>query len=481
MHGCYAGKARPISLFCIFRSLSFDQRETTGLTSQLSVMNPNYIYPSASQSQPSDSQQAFREQSYYAVNSPAAQGTDAQTLSRSLAPQSLPHAYPQQLMRVFSPPPPGPFNMRAVSTPMIGQTSYQNMTTTTTTTTTSTNNANRQASSYILQQQTAPSVYGGHSTASAMQTSSVNVPPTQPAPMHPPAQTRASFEALEALKVPPPPPTSNIAHIMTCAAAEQQSTRALQAFDDRVNDLLTRSGVALGVCLMAYRWYPSKYGCSCGGGNHLVPVPEAEALLQGHRPFGPQVELINSMGPVVPVMQPDGSWRPEYTLQPRMRYLTPPPLGWDGPTHLDPVNRILTDTSPVPKNHKGEWYSRKEMLKAAAISVRPERRMGMHARHAEGVARRLAQFQNNWTDPSYQWNAPRTDPKITDARISVCWNTMDSYRIELPAQLSWCSLICHLYEHSCRAFVFLNESHMLPTQAAMKVWLLIQRRLRLSK
>lgn len=251
MHRCYVGKARAISLFCIFRSLSFDQRETTELTSQLSVINPNYIYPSASQSQPSDSQQAFSQQSCYAVNSPAAQGTYAQTLSRSLAPQSLPYAYPQQPVGVFSPPLPGPFNMRAVSTPMIGQTSYQNTPTTTMTTTTRTNNANRQASSYIPQQQTAPSVYGGHSTASAMQISSENVPPMQPAPMHPPAQTRASFEALETLKVPPPPPpTSNIAHITTRAAAEQQSTRALQAFDDRVNDLLTRSGVASGVCPM---------------------------------------------------------------------------------------------------------------------------------------------------------------------------------------------------------------------------------------
>lgn len=410
MHRCYVGKARPISLFCIFHSLSFDQRETTKLTSQLSVMNPNYIHPSASQSQPSDSQQAFSQQSYYAVDSPAARGTDAQTLSRSLAPQSLPHAYPQQPMGVFSPPPPGPFNMRAVSTPMIDQTSYQNTTITTTITTTHTNNMNRQASSYIPQQQTAPSVYGGHSMASAMQTSSVNVPPMQSAPIHPAAQTRASFEALEALKVPPPPPTSNIAQITTRAAAEHQSTRALQAFDDRVNDLLTRSGVASGVCPMAYRWYPSEYGYSCGGGNHLVPVPEAEALLQGRRRFGPQVEVINLTGPVVPVMQPDGSWRPQFFFKPGTRCLTPPPLGWDDPLHWDPVKRALEDMCPVPKNHKGEWYSPEEMLRAAEIKVRPEHlsgRMGRHARQMEERAMRLTQFQSNWTDPSYQWNGPR--------------------------------------------------------------------------
>lgn len=94
----------------------------------------------------------------------------------------------------------------------------------------------------------------------------------------------------------------------------------------------------------------------------MVPVPEAEVLPQGRRPFGPQVELINLTGAVVPVMQPDGSWLPQFFFKPGTRCLTPSPFGWDDPLHWDPVKRALEDMCPVPKNHKGEWYSPEETL-----------------------------------------------------------------------------------------------------------------------
>lgn len=84
------------------------------------------------------------------------------------------------------------------------------------------------------------------------------MPPQQPMPIQPPALTQTAFDALEALKVAPPASQSTstqttIQQITTRAAAEQQSAEAVQAYDDKVNDLLKKNGVATGVCPMAFR------------------------------------------------------------------------------------------------------------------------------------------------------------------------------------------------------------------------------------
>lgn len=289
--------------------------------------------------------------------------------------------------------------MRTVSTPVV----HHSMTTTTTTT--HTNHANARSSSYIQPQ---PSMLSHHGTVIDVRSASASVPPLQPVHVHSPASTQTTFDALEALKVAPPPPAQATSHttvqVTSRAAAERQSAEALKAYDDKVNDLLKKNGVASGVCPEAFRWHPSKYGYNCGGGNHNVSLAEVEALLQSLRPFGPQVDLVNAVALITPRPQLDSSWRPQYAVIPGMRCLTPPPVAFEDPMHWDPVKRVSNDMDPVPKNYKGELYTKDEWLRAAEIAAQRQRQMrAAWARHAEARARRLRQYQGNWADPRYRW------------------------------------------------------------------------------
>lgn len=108
-------------------------------------------------SQQAPIQQAFSQQSYLVANTPAAQYTGGGQVQQAHTPQPVQHGQ----LQVFSPAPPQWTPMRAVSAPVVGQTSYQNTTTTTkTTTTTRTGHANGQSASYIQQQPYAPPTMG---------------------------------------------------------------------------------------------------------------------------------------------------------------------------------------------------------------------------------------------------------------------------------------------------------------------------------
>ena len=89
-----------------------------------------------------------------------------------------------------------------------------------------------------------------------------------------------------------------------------------------------------------------KDGYLCGGGGHVVPHAEAEALLQGLRSLDLRVEEVNTM--------------------PGERVVTPPPDGWHEPMHWDPARRGSAMMVPMAKKAGGQPYTVQELKRGFA-------------------------------------------------------------------------------------------------------------------
>nr|OQO16025.1 hypothetical protein B0A51_17737 [Rachicladosporium sp. CCFEE 5018] len=118
--------------------------------------------------------------------------------------------------------------------------------------------------------------------------------------------------------------------------AVRKGRRRLQDYDDDVSDELAHA--ALGVCPHNWRWYPVKLGYLCGGGHHLISHRHAEEVMAGRYPDGAPVEKVNGAPNVID------------------RAITPPPGDGDGFYNLDKEGCSKANKTPLPKNHRGQWW-----------------------------------------------------------------------------------------------------------------------------
>ncbi|KAK5126885.1 hypothetical protein LTR08_004552 [Meristemomyces frigidus] len=87
-------------------------------------------------------------------------------------------------------------------------------------------------------------------------------------------------------------------------AAAAKGAKQLKRFDEEVNRMLVAGS---SMCPAAFRYYRTDKGYLCGGGSHWASNHEVDAMMDGRRPFGANIETVNAPG-FRYAQPPDEAW-----------------------------------------------------------------------------------------------------------------------------------------------------------------------------